>query len=316
MSFLGHRAVAGLQEPSRVMARPWNYSYEDTRVTYWLKGLKEPVRILQVTDTHLWRDDERGEPFREYSRRMAGAYHTTKHFRTGAETDPERSFMETLDHAVELNADLIALTGDMVSFPSEAAIEWMLRELQKRALPFIYTAGNHDWHYEGMKGSARDLRKTWTTRRLASLYQGSDPLMSVHALRGIKVLVVDDSIYDLLPEQLAFLDKHEREGVPYLLMAHIPMYVPGKGYGIGDPAWGAAKDDGYELERRERWPATGHMKSTFDFYDQLFTSELVLGVFAGHTHKRCLDVINGIPQFVTAANATGAFTQIDLVPLP
>jgi hypothetical protein len=315
MGVCDSRTLSGSLESSVTKARPLNYLYEDNRVIFWLRGLKDPVRIIHITDTHLWKDDSRGEPFSEYSKRMAGAYHVTKHFRTGADTNPEKAFIETLDYVVESKADLVALTGDIFSFPSECAIEWALSELEKRDVPFLYTAGNHDWHYEGMKGSSKELRQTWTGQRLRRLYRGNDPLMASYDLKGIKVLVIDNSIYNLLPEQLAFLEKQEQEKVPYLLMMHIPMYVPGKGYGLGDPGWGAAKDNGYQLERRERWPEGGHLKSTFDFYEKLIRSEHLLGMFVGHAHQRCLDVIQGIPQFVTAANATGAFTEISVLPL-
>jgi len=300
---------------SVITARPLNYLYEDNKVTFYLKGLNAPVRIIQITDTHLWKDDSRGEPYREFSKRMAGAYNVTKHFRTGAETNPEKSFIEALDYAKDSKADIVTLTGDIFSFPSEAAIEWAYNEIQSRSLPYAYISGNHDWHYEGMKGSSQELRNTWTKQRLARMYQGNYPLMASYNIKGIKILMIDNSVYDLLPEQLAFLERHEKEKVPYILMMHIPMYVPGKGYGVGDPSWGASKDKGYETEKRERWRESGHLKSTFDFHKKLFSSEYLLGVFAGHTHNRYLDVIDGLPQFVTAANATGAFTEINLVPL-
>jgi len=306
---------AGSDETGRVTARPLNYLFEDNKITFYLKGAGFPAKIIQITDTHLWMDDSRGEQFREYSSRMAGAYNFTKHFRTGADTNPERSFTKVLDYAVESKADMIALTGDIFSFPSEAAIEWAYSELQKRGIPFAYVAGNHDWHYEGMKGTSGELRSTWTGKRLERMYQGNDPLMASYDLKGIKVIMIDNSVYDLLPEQHDFLIKHEKENIPYVLMMHIPMYVPGKGYGVGDPGWGAAKDKGYEVERRERWPESGHMKSTFGFYNTLISSKNLFGIFTGHTHSRYLDVINGLPQFVTGANATGAFAEISFMPV-
>lgn len=57
----------------------------------------------------------------------------------------------------------------------------------------------------------------------------------------------------------------------------------------------------------------GHLKSTFDFWDELFASENLLGIFTGHFHRQYVDVVNGIPQFVSAANAMGAFTDISFV---
>jgi predicted phosphodiesterase len=290
-----------------------SFTFEDNKVTYYLKGLPGPLKIIQISDTHLWRDDARGEPFKEYKARMEKAYNVTKHYKTGAETNPEKSFEDVLGYAVSTKADLIVLTGDIFSFPSEAAIDWAYEKLKQTGIPFLYVAGNHDWHYEGMNGSLQDLRSTWTKQRLMKMYQGNDPLMGSYALNGAKVLVIDNSVFDIMPEQLDYFRKQKKDGIPFMVFMHIPMYIPGKSSGIGDPSWGAAMDKGYETEKRERWREGGHIKSTFDFWDELFASENLLGIFAGHFHRQFVDVVNGIPQFVAAANAMGAFTDISFV---
>lgn len=290
-----------------------SFSVDDNKVSYFLKELAEPVKIIQITDTHLWMDDERGDPFRDYSQRMAKAYNITKHFRTGEDTNPAKCFEETLEMAYSNKADLIALTGDIFSFPSEAAIEWALEKLEKTGIPYVYVSGNHDWHYEGMKGSSQELRETWIKKRLMKLCQGNDPMMAAYMVKGIKVLTIDNSTYEILPEQLGFLRKHEREDTPFILMMHIPIYAPGRNYGVGDPLWGASKDRGYEVERREKWPEQGHSKVTMDFYNELLSSTRLMGIFAGHIHRQYFDMVRGIPQFVANANATGAYTEINFL---
>lgn len=175
---------------------------------------------------------------REYKARMEKAYNVTKHYKTGAETNPEKSFEDVLGYAVSTKADLIVLTGDIFSFPSEAAIEWAYEKLKQTGIPFLYVAGNHDWHYEGMKGSLQELRSTWTKQRLLKMYQGNDPLMGSYTLNGIKVLVLDNSVFDVTPEQLDYFRKQKKDGIPFMVFMHIPMYIPGKSSGIGDPAWG------------------------------------------------------------------------------
>ncbi|MEE4115810.1 MAG: metallophosphoesterase, partial [Marinilabiliaceae bacterium] len=153
-------------------------SVDDNIISFYLEDLDEPLKIIQVSDTHLWMDDMRGKAFSEYSQRMAGAYNSVKHFRTGEDTDPQKSFGEVLEIAVKKNADLLAMTGDIFSFPSEAAIEWLYNKVNSAGIPYLYTAGNHDWHYEGMEGSRQELRKVWTEKRLKPLYQGNNPLMA------------------------------------------------------------------------------------------------------------------------------------------
>ena len=60
-------------------------------------------------------------------------------------------------YAKKEEADLIALVGDIFSFPSELAIEWVISKLKEIDIPYVYVSGNHDWHYEGMKGSLDSL---------------------------------------------------------------------------------------------------------------------------------------------------------------
>jgi hypothetical protein len=106
--------------------------------------------------------------------------------------------------------------------------------------------------------------------------------------------------------------------MPLVLFVHIPLHAPGRpiGFGCGHPEWGAKADDGHVVERREKWREGGHTRVTLDFHREVFAAPNLLGIFAGHIHRSSLDVVNGIPQFVTDANATGAYLQLELVPQP
>ncbi|MCP1385725.1 metallophosphoesterase family protein [Runella salmonicolor] len=294
------------------------FAIDANRVRFFNTTIRERFSILFVADTHLFIDDARGEPYRQYSARMAKAYNQTKHFQTGEPTNPEKCFQETLAIAQKEGVSLVALIGDIMSFPSEAAVDWVSQQLKTANLPYVYTAGNHDWHYEGMSGSARELRDTWTKKRLFPLYQGENPLMTVREVKGVRFVVIDNSIYEILPEQLAFFRKEVATGKPLVLMVHIPLYAPerGMGFGCGHPEWSAKTDRNYELERRQRWPEAGHTEVTMAFHKEAMKAPNLLGVFAGHTHNQSLDVVNGLPQIVTNPNATGAYLKIEFVPQP
>jgi len=292
------------------------FALDANRVRFFSKAIAEPFRILIVADTHLFLDDARGEPYREYSARMARAYNQTRHFQTGEPTHPQQGFEQALAQARESKVELLALVGDIFSFPSEAAIEWVQHQLAGAGVPYVYVAGNHDWHYEGMPGSLEDLRHTWIQQRLAPLYQGHTPLMTVREIHGIRFVCLDNSHYEIEPEQLSFFRAQARIGQPLVLLVHIPLYAPGRsvGFGCGHPDWGARTDRNSELERRPRWPETGHSRVTMDFHREVFSTPNLLGVFAGHIHKASLDVVKGVPQFVTEANATGAFLDVEFLP--
>lgn len=292
------------------------FSLDQNRVKIYSPDFTKPVKVLLVSDTHLWMDDQRGEPFTQYSGRMAKAYNQTKHFQTGQPTNPNESFEKMTRLAQDSKVDLLALPGDLFSFPSEAAIDWVTQKLSEAGVPYQYAAGNHDWHYEGMEGSLVNLRSQWADQRLKPLYQGGHPLMTVKEISGIRFVTLDNSIYEILPEQLTFFREQVKTGKPLVLFVHIPLYAPGRavGFGCGHPQWGWEADRNFELERRPRWPKAGHTETTMTFHKEVFSAANVLGVFSGHTHKQSLDVINGIPLFVTDANATGAYMDIEFLP--
>lgn len=292
------------------------FSITDDHVRLGGTGVHEPFTIIMLADTHLSQDDERGIPFRDHTARMAAAHQTTTHVRTGEPTNPEAGLVEALEAARACGAEMVALAGDILSFPSEAAVELAVDRLRASGIDWLYTAGNHDWHYEGMEGTRHDLRTEWTQRRLLPLHRGDDPLMAVRELHGTRLVAISNGTYEITPEQLAFFQEQVATGEPLLLFVHIPFYSPGRGlgFGCGHPDWGAHSDTDYIEERRERWREGGHTETTMSFYRTVFEAPTLLGVFAGHTHRRTLDVIGGIPQVVTAANAAGAYLQVDIHP--
>ena len=199
---------------------------DQEKVSFYAEKIKQNIKVVHIADTHLFMDDNRGIPYTKFSNRMAKAYNQTTHFKTRKKTTPMECFENTLAYAKEVNADVITLVGDIFSFPSELAVEWVNSKLEATGIPYIYVAGNHDWHYEGMSGELDALRDTWIDNRLLSLYQGNNPLMAAYDIKGIRFLAIDNSTYEINDEQLAFFSEHAASGMPLVLLVHIPMYAP------------------------------------------------------------------------------------------
>lgn len=301
----------------RRQERESTFALDGNHIRFYHSGIREPFSILMLADTHLFRDDERGAAFKPYSGRMAKAYNETRHFQTREITNPEACFEQTLAMAVKEKVSLLALVGDIFSFPSEAAIEWAAERLENTGLPWMYVAGNHDWHYEGMPGPIATLRDTWIQQRLLRMYQNHNPLMYSREIAGVRFVALDNSDYQITAAQLAFFEKEIALGKPTVLLVHIPLYAPGRpvGFGCGHPDWGAATDKNYALERRERWPESGPSPSTRKFYDIVRSASNLLGILAGHIHDQSLDVMDGLPQIVTDANANGAYLKVEFLPV-
>ncbi len=309
-------ATGGLANAAAGVTRGHAFSLTNNAVSLRSAGISEAVRITMLSDTHLGLQDSREEPFGQYSKRMAGAYLKTRHVQSGQQTTPRDCFMEGISFAQKNKSDLLALPGDLFSFPSEANVEWATQKLRESGLLWLYTAGNHDWHYEGMEGSSQDLRETWIQKRLLPLYGDANPLVSSRDIKGLRIIALDNSTYEVLQSQLDEFRRLMKPGLPTLLFVHIPLYAPGRplGFGCGHPEWGAASDKNFAIERRPRWRESGHTQTTFEFHREVFASPNLLAVFAGHTHQPSLDVLNGIPQVVSDDNASGGRLDIEVLP--
>lgn len=292
------------------------HSCTGEQVKIYSSAVTDTLRIFVIADTHLWLSDERETPFRQYSKRMAAAYNETTHFKTGEKTNPEKAFRETVSLAKKRGADVIALLGDIVSYPSEKAVEWVKMVMDEVGIPYYYTCGNHDWHYEGMEGTSQELRKKWRQERLMPLFRDNDPVAYGVEHKGVRLLFFDTSNNEIEERQLQFIREEARRDEPFILFQHIPLYAPSRsvGYGIGHPQWGAATDGGYKIERRNQWPE-GHKKVDYDFYDTLVEAPNLLATFAGHVHLFGTDIIKGRPHFTVGPNCTGAYYEVVVMPL-
>ena len=41
----------------------------------------------------------------------------------------------------------------------------------------------------------------------------------------------------------------------------------------------------------------------------------MIGIFAGHIHRNSIEIIKGKPQIVSDDNASGAYLEIDFIPM-
>lgn len=293
--------------------RKGSFSLNGHHLRFTHPGITKNFSITMLADTHLFKDDERGIPYTGFSGRMAKAYNITKHFISGEPTNPEKAFVETLYIAQQNNSALLAMIGDIFSFPSEAAVDWVREALKKSGLDYVYTAGNHDWHYEGMEGSSNTLRDTWIRKRLLTLYNNESPYAQRSEINGVIFITIDNSTYEINAEQLSLLQSCLKENKPCILLLHIPLYAPGRpvSFGCGHPEWNAANDKNFLLERRMSWPTGGHSATTMAFYNTVFSAPNLIGILAGHIHQPSIDIINGVPQVVATANANGGYLKVN-----
>lgn len=278
-------------------------SGKDNEVTLRSQFLKERCRLTLIGDYHATLDDERGTPFKQYSARMAQWGHS------------DMQELESLfSKAFQDGSDAIILLGDILSFPTEKGVETLAGMMKDSPIPVLFTAGNHDWHYEGMPGSDMQKRQKWISKRLLPLYGGHDPMNYAFEIKGVKILMVDNSVYEITPSQLEFCRKELSDGKPVLVGCHIPLYLGMPyhtivNYGCGNPEWNGANDPYFAIERRKRWAKEGQSAETFAFCRELLESENLLGIAAGHTHTYCLETFNNKFQLVISSLSSATLTM-------
>ena len=198
--------------------------------------LKNNCQLTLIGDYHSSLDDGRGENFVSYSGRMAQYGNRDM-----------QQFQQMLELAQQNQSDAVLLLGDILSFPSEKGVETRAGLIKDSPIPVYYIAGNHDWHYEGWPGTDMQQRQEWITKRLLPLYNGRDPMNYAVEINGIKLIMMDNSLYEITARQLEFLRRELADGKPALVGCHVPLYLGMPyhvvtDYGCGHPAWGAAND--------------------------------------------------------------------------
>lgn len=290
------------------------YSVKQDSAIVEMPGVQKKLRILHITDSHITYPGENDKKFESYSNRMSKAYLNEVDYQTKKPITGAEAFSKLMDKAVKQKIDLIALTGDILNYPSEHAVNFLLGELKRTGIPFVYVAGNHDWHFEGMKGSDLDLRETWREKILKPLYAGNDYDCSARIMNGVDIVAIDNSIYQITAKQLNFYRREKAKGLPIVLLMHIPVYTDTNNECcMGWPQWGAAADDIYQIERREQWSKKGNSQETLDFCDEIRSTKNVV-VLAGHVHYDTISAEKDMLQIISDISRRAYARIIELIP--
>ena len=290
------------------------HSFTDDSAVIRLEGLARPVRMLHLTDTHLRFYDERdGERFQgcvEYTKRIE-EYHRER----GTEPDPEKPFRQSMALAATQDLDLLALTGDIIHFPSPASVEFVIEQITQLGVPAIYTSGNHDVHYTDEPVNA-EIRLT----RLAALQplHNGDPDCNARDIGGIRFVSVVNSVPQLSRKQVDFVKAQLQQGQPTVLLFHWPLSLPtlrdaviemlGSPPMMGDPDW--------STQSRVAWQVSEDTPETLEFVEAVTTAPNVVAVFCGHVHFAHADAINTrAVQYVGAPGFEGGRRLVEFQPL-
>ena len=286
------------------------HSWTEDTATIRVEGLAKALRLAHVTDSHLALIDARdaehmeacgGARERFGKRRLDGA---------GNSIFTETTLDETMDDVAAMGKiDLLAYTGDLIHFPSQASIERASARLASTGVEFMYTSGNHDWLFEGVAQREGLREENWAL--LDPLTEGR-PSHPARDTGGIRFVAIDNSTYQVNEEQLAFLTQQLAAGLPTVVLIHIPISLPtlrGPTIARWETSLLMADPAG---DPRYQGTAT-----TIAFARLLATAGNLVAILCGHVHFEHIDSVSpSAVQYVGApAFESGRSRLVEFQPL-
>lgn len=291
------------------------HAWTDTTATIRVEGLAQSLRVMHVTDSHIALIDERDGAHLEACKNTREKFSSRRNDSLGAPIPTEKTFAEAVAAAKSAKVDLLALTGDIIHFPSKASVEAASIPLQEAGTPFLYTSGNHDWRFNDLTPSDELRRDAWP--QLALLHKG-EAAFSRRDVGGVRFIAADDSNYQITAEQLEFFRSSLAPGMPSVLLIHIPISLPtlraptierwNAPILIGDPDW--------NIQSRTEWGTRLDDKETLEFVRLAAASKNLIAVLCGHIHFPHADNLHpGAIQYVGQPGYGGGFRMIEIAPL-
>ena len=285
---------------------------DDDVASIRIDGLEQDLMILHVTDSHMAEGDDRDPEAAESVVRFQKLFQG----RTPGGGPAWDLFQRSLSMAASRGADAVALTGDIIHFPSHAALEIVQSGVDDLGVPTVYTLGNHDWHFPHLEWSHQTRQEHYP--RFHRLTDGNPAYGSIE-VGGVRLVTLDNSTYQVSAEQVEFLRDELDSGQTCLLFIHIPLWVESLAAEVM-AKWQApimmASPTGWTAETRQQWRVGEISKSTQACHDLLLSAAAsnLAGIFCGHVHfAHDAEVRAGCHQYVTAPGFEGGYRWIELL---
>ena len=187
--------------------------FERTRLV--IPGVRGEHLFMHVTDTHVnvW-DEEATPEEREKAEKQDEMWRTFKGKFAGANGEPygdaqriptREAFEKQLALAEELKPEVLLLSGDNLEYTSPPGLRYLNRVLGAYGGKYICVPGNHE---------DQDCPGLWS------------PGVRVLEFDGFRIAAVDDSRKTVSPEDLDALRALCAQGVPLIILCHVPLATP------------------------------------------------------------------------------------------
>ena len=192
-----------------------------------IPGLKKSYRILHVTDVHMVMWDERTKddpitngPFTGKNLLTGFAVNRVKGF-TRSDGVPTYEMFRELCDFLKNNptfVDAVVLTGDILDFYTTLGFEFMVENLNKLPMPYMFVVGNHDYIFANEPTEV-------TFDRFAKLCGGNYRIQKLK-LGELTLVGAYNGKYYYDDETLSLIEAAIENEEHALLFQHVPINSP------------------------------------------------------------------------------------------
>lgn len=259
-------------------------------------GLPKPVKLLQITDSHITRDDP--QMYREAT------------FNTHYSGCCEDYFFKALSYAKQNHLPVLH-TGDLIDFFSPGNFAFLDEYMAD--VDYIYAAGNHDFCH--LLGQAKeDYAYKWEKINEIAPHIKNNLYFYSRLMGGLNLITLDNSYYTITQGQIELLKAEAAKGYPMVLAMHVPIYTENlrATASASEPLYVmAAPSDILARYTPDRiWQQTPDA-TTLEAVAYIKEEPLIKAVITGHKHVNYVENLReGLPQLVTAGSFDGYVREI------
>ncbi len=253
-------------------------------------GIEKPFSVLHATDTHIAFADER-----DGERKVKLSEHRSKCF-----SDAWENLQYIKNKAISEQKTVI-YTGDLIDFVSELNLE-KAKEFAADVDLFM-AAGNHEFSlYLGEEKEDAAYRNR-SLAKVQSVFN-NDIRFSSREINGVLFVALDNSYYLIDEEQLDFLKKECKRGLPVILCMHTPLYsrdiydfmkedqgLPVYLMSVPEELMKDYPEDRYVQQKQDAL--------TCEAYEFIVNCDTIKAIITGHIHNDYEGIVNGKPQIAS-----------------
>lgn len=254
-------------------------------------GIKTPVNLLHVSDTHLTFADERDD-----ARKIKLAEERQKNYFP----NNDRNLLEIEQYAKKTGYPILH-TGDLIDFVSVANLERVEKFVSDYDV--FATAGNHEFSlYVGEAVEDAEYRNQSLDKVQASFK--NDIRFDVKKYGEVKIIAIDNSYYRFDEEQYIKLKKELCCDEPVILMLHTPIFeknLYNRSMSMNPCAYLVSVPEELMAQyTQERYKQQKEDEYTKKATELILASTNVKAILSGHLHYDYEgEVCEGIKQYIT-----------------